>query len=484
MSRDARKTTALTLAALLAVLLIPTTADPDLWGHTRFGLDVWHERSLPLVDQYSFTQDIAQIYHEWLGALFIAIAYTVGGAWALLALKAAIAGAALALLATSLRRLDVADAVLVLSLAVWNMVPIMFSMRPQLWTMLALLVLVRLLQDGRLAWVPVLFAVWANLHGGWVMGVGVLGVWSAATILETIWRTRRVPWREVVMPPIAVAATLLTPYGWRLWQRLGETVGLSRTDISEWLPLWETSIGIAVPILLTAALFIGLSVPRRSRPPWPWVFVCASLLYSAVRVSRLAPIAAPAVLMILVPSLAVWLPRPTRQATGRAFSALGWATVLIVLLATGVTARVATFGCVSIRGEWKPDPAAIAVLRQGIDGGRVVTYFDWGEYAYWHLGPRLRISMDGRRETIYSDRMLAIHYSIYNGSEEGSTWLSTARPEYVWLKTKHRARRDWLLAHRYRIDWESELSWVAVRDDLPRLSGALTMPSTGCFPGP
>jgi hypothetical protein len=113
-----------------------------------------------------------------------------------------------------------------------------------------------------------------------------------------------------------------------------------------------------------------------------------------------------------------------------------------------------------------------------------VTFFDWGEYALWHLGPRLKISMDGRRETIYSDRMLAIHHAIYDNTDEGSVWLTAQRPEYVWLKTKHRGRRDWLATHGYRIDWESDKSWVAVRSDLPRVSGAKTITSSGCFPGP
>ena len=39
--------------------------------------------------------------------------------------------------------------------------------------------------------------------------------------------------------------------------------------------------------------------------------------------------------------------------------------------------------------------------------GRMVTYFDWGEYAIWHLSPRVRVSLDGRRETVYSDRRIA-----------------------------------------------------------------------------
>src|SRR5205823_2234256 len=38
--------------------------------------------------------------------------------------------------------------------------------------------------------------------------------------------------------------------------------------------------------------------------------------------------------------------------------------------------------------------------------GRVLVWFDWGEYVIWHFSPRLRVSIDGRRETVYSDRLI------------------------------------------------------------------------------
>jgi hypothetical protein len=37
--------------------------------------------------------------------------------------------------------------------------------------------------------------------------------------------------------------------------------------------------------------------------------------------------------------------------------------------------------------------------------GNLGVHFDWGEYVIWHLGPRVKVSIDGRRETVYSDRI-------------------------------------------------------------------------------
>ena len=45
----------------------------------------------------------------------------------------------------------------------------------------------------------------------------------------------------------------------------------------------------------------------------------------------------------------------------------------------------------------------MALLKQHEIRGNVAVPFDWGEYVLWHLGPAIKVSIDGRRETIYSD---------------------------------------------------------------------------------
>jgi hypothetical protein len=91
--------------------------------------------------------------------------------------------------------------------------------------------------------------------------------------------------------------------------------------------------------------------------------------------------------------------------------------------------------------------------------------------------------MDGRRETIYSDSRLAEHDAILAGTDAGLRVLDEWRAEYVWLPATSRATADWLRAHGYRVDFETPRSFVAVRDDLPRLPTAQNAPIRTCFPG-
>jgi len=67
--------------------------------------------------------------------------------------------------------------------------------------------------------------------------------------------------------------------------------------------------------------------------------------------------------------------------------------------------------------------------------GRMLTFFDWGEYAIWHLAPTIRVSFDGRRETVYSDRVIEDHLSVYANHPGADIAISAMKPDFVWLPT-------------------------------------------------
>ncbi len=46
---------------------------------------------------------------------------------------------------------------------------------------------------------------------------------------------------------------------------------------------------------------------------------------------------------------------------------------------------------------------AVRLLREAGVEGHLAVHFSYGEYAIWHLYPAVRVSMDGRRETVYPD---------------------------------------------------------------------------------
>ena len=60
--------------------------------------------------------------------------------------------------------------------------------------------------------------------------------------------------------------------------------------------------------------------------------------------------------------------------------------------------------------------------------GNMVTFFDWGEYVIWHLAPAIRVSMDGRRETVYPDEVYRESLSFLHGVGRWDALLERGQP--------------------------------------------------------
>jgi hypothetical protein len=473
---------------LLFALTTITSTDTDLWGHTRFGLDILRDHELPSDDPYSFTQDKPWVNHEWLSELQMGIAYALGGPAGLALLKGALTFTAMVLIWIALRGIDLTPRIVIFAMAAASTVPVTRTLRPQAWSLVLLVILCRILiEDRRRArWaIPVLLALWANLHGGWIVGLGILTVWTLGDLV--IWARGDLKANDVkaavAVAVLSLLASLATPYGWRLWDFLLETVRLGR-DITEWRPLWRQPPPDWIPWLV--AVVTGLWLLRRPhRFRLHVIGVMAMLAFSSFRVMRIAPLFVACAAVLLSPWFAARY--PVRAASPRAAGAGDQRLVAAGLFVATVVAAIfvasRSLTCVRTEGSWVPDREAAGVLEDA-PAGRVVTFFNWGEYAIWHFGPRLRVSMDGRRETVYSDRRLLEHDAIVRGTELAFPVLAEWQAEYVWLPTRSAGTRAWLLANGYRIDKETDRSFVAVRQDLPSLTApnGKSHPGAACFP--
>ncbi len=464
---------------LLAVAAI-TVPDPDLWGHVRFGLDMLGTRQLPAIDPYSFTQDVPWINHEWLSELQMGAAYALAGSTGLALLKAVWLAITAWLAWTAWRGIDLTARILMGGVVALAIAPAALTLRPQVWSMLAIAVLCRLLGAGQwrpLAWLPVLFMLWANLHGGFVVGLGILGAWAVGGVIEAPRTARR--WALVVAG--ATLATLVTPYGVTLWRFLFETVELGRPHIEEWQPVWTRPALLGVWLLATLAAVWSMQRLKAGRVGV--ALVTAMLAFAAFRVIRLVPLYVETLAVLLVPAIAARWPAGPRRA--RRFDRAEQATAVVILL-VGVSVLTmvvpARMQCLPVEDTWSPPSRVVRQMLASAPPGRLASFFNWGEYALWHLSPGIRVSMDGRRETVYSERRLAEHGAILAGHADGFAVLASWQAEYVWLPASSGRTRDWLVTHGYRLDWDDAESFLAVRADLPRLAPPVLQPVRRCFP--
>src|SRR5579863_10192242 len=313
------------VALVLFALATTTKADSDLWGHLRFGLDLMRSHYLTSTDPYSFTQDVPWVNHEWISELQMAVAYRFFGPAGLALLKGVLVFSALFLVWSSLAGINLSTRIVLLAVVALSTVPLARTLRPQLWSMLCLAVLCHVLMTDRRPahrWLPLLFAFWANVHGGWIVGLGVLGIWGLADGWSN--QARRVEWAVVVGG--SAAATLFNPYGWTLWRFLWNSVGLSR-QITEWQPLWTATAPNWVPWVLTTVAAVW-AISRTPGRRWHLAAVTAVLAYASLRVMRIWPLYVESAAILLAPAFrARWPARGALVTQSRADRAAAAAIV-------------------------------------------------------------------------------------------------------------------------------------------------------------
>lgn len=418
------------LPSSLALYLIALTAigvvlaflkglqDPDFFWHLATG-ELIATSGLPTVDPFSFTYGGPWTLHEWLGQLAIhALVTSIGPSWTL-ALFALLPPATLALLAGALARRQVPLLAIVAATTLCAGVLIPYvTIRPQVISWFLLAVLIALLMELRptrtwpLLAVPPLFVLWANTHGVYVIGLGVMGLFSVFTILGwTELRQRR--WAVAAAGIGALLASAITPAGLE-----GLLYPLRYVDAGDWglanIPEWQSPNFHDLVQLPLLVLIIGLAVLGGSGVPG-WLRTIAYLsLVGALLANRNAPLAAVASLPALAFGFATKLSRssvavePARRVIE--------AVAVVVILIGAVVALPSTSGAAGVVLTRYP-AAAVEIIREDPDV-RVVAEYGWAGYLIGELADEgMRVFVDGRND-MYPDHILDA-YSAIRAADEG-----------------------------------------------------------------
>lgn len=417
------------LFAFFVNLFSRTQADPDLWGHVRFGGDTIRAGAVPRVDPYSYLSGSREwINHEWLSEVIFHAAWALGGGTGLVLLKTVVSLLFLALLFHYLVRIgySVVRAGILLTAVSLALLPFLETVRPHLFTILFFaLVLIALERHarGERRWIwgiPVAFALWVNLHGGYLAGFAVLLVWAAVETSRRLLRRESLPGQLLLCVPVSFAASLLNPYGIRLWEFLLRTATVERPEISEWAPISGMSVLGAVYLVLLAVSVIAV-VDRRRRMTAPELATFAGLAISPmIAIRHLALFVVGVVVLAGRAILDVWPNRPLRRgrrsaSTSPSSRVRTVADVVIALVGIGfLIISVPAFRGVEIKTELPI--RAVELLRSSGAEGNMAVHFDWGEYALWHLHPAILVSVDGRRETVYDEEVYMQNLRFMTGS--------------------------------------------------------------------
>jgi hypothetical protein len=216
-------------------------SDGDLARHLRHGEWMLQHHGLIRADPFSFSRPGQPfIAFEYGSQLAYALANRLGGLAAVTVLAALLIAAAYALLTRYMLRrgVDPLLAAITVGAAILTGMSHWLA-RPHLFTLLLLPVLLELLTPlirWRLWPFPVLFAIWANFHGGFVYGLVLIGLFLAAALWDVLNHRggsgHRARFYGAALG-LAIGATLLTPHGIALYRHivafLHETYVLNHT---------------------------------------------------------------------------------------------------------------------------------------------------------------------------------------------------------------------------------------------------------------
>lgn len=466
-----------------------TLADPDIWGHIAIGRLYHATGRIRQPDPFSYvTAGHEWINFEWLFELILYRIFAAVGPSGLIVLKVTVGLLLLGIIYRILCRqgLPPERAGIVVLAIIHFLVPFFLTVRPHLVTygfFLAVLLLLRSLDRGETRWLyaaPPLFVLWANLHPGFLAGLGVLGIWTGLE-LGRRWlagrgaAVRPSMWTVIPILVACVLATGLNPWGFSLLPFLWRTATVPRPEITEWQPLLVGSAQGVTYLAFAAATGAGWLYSRRPRslPLGGVLAVCALLPLIAWRHVPLA-VMAMAVLAgeHIGDAWARWASAHTRGIPRTSAAANR-------VLATAATIGAALFlvlalprlGCIVI----DPPSAlgqpvrAIGLLRASGISANLAIDFDWGLYAMYHVAPTIKISMDGRRETAYDERAYTQNLDFKFGHGDWEALLRDYDTQLALVRRYHpsdnllRLKRDWTLLY------EDSLAVLFGRADLPFL---------------
>jgi hypothetical protein len=442
-------------------------SDGDTGWHIRVGDWIREHGAFPRQDFLSFSKEGAP-WFAWEWGAELAMSYLHG----LAGLKGVVLGLGL---------LIPAYLMVVFRHAIWRgatpliLLPVMlmasgssaihYLARPHLVTLLFLAVAMWIIEadrrreSGRVWLLVPLSLVWANLHGGFLSLVACLGMVSAGYVLGKRWARAR---RYGVLAAACLAVSIVNPYGYHLHEHI---LAYLRSDwirnaVDEFQsPVFRSEAMLLYEILLIASLVCVYRTVRRGN--WADALLVIGWAHLSLSSVRHVPIFLLVAAPVLAEELSGWwrelIPGLPRRAVLRTLDKLsrdltpGFARNSLWIILPVVVLAVVDQPIAWPRQfpEAKFPVGLIERHQEDIEGKRVLTTDEWGDYLAYRFYPRQRVFFDGRSD-FYGEALGKDYLSLMQGGPDAAAQIGKFRFDVVLVP------REWPIQQTLRQDrgWE------------------------------
>lgn len=396
--------------------------DSDSFWQIKIGQWILDHGAMPYTDIYSFTRyGQPWISTSWLSQVLYALSFAQWG-WAGPVILTTLAIAASAAIFVYLldAHLEIPRAVLFAMLALFLSLHHLLA-RPHILALPVMVAWVGLLMmaaDRKRApswwWLP-LMSLWANLHGGFVLGLVLIGP-MALEAVEHAEKGQRVRLflRWFAFGVAALVAACVTPYGWRTL--LGATnilsLGELLTVIFEWMPANFSSFTAFEGALLG---LIALGYYRGLVLSAPRIFLILFLTWSALTHVRSIEAFAFLVPLVLAKPLGEMSPRPESDANGSDGWAARYVTALgaLMIVAAGWTSTSIYLGHHRFTFTMTQTPVAAVDVIEQRKPARLFNAYQFGGYL---ISRDVPVFVDGRAE-LYGEKFVMDFFKATEGKK-------------------------------------------------------------------
>lgn len=458
------KTRLILLLMFMVVLSSLQLVDPDYFWHLKTGEYIVAHRSLPANDIFSYTR-LGQhwVLHEWLFEVVLYGFFSVWGAVGVKVLTAGFLIFSISLLIGITQRItrNAAAARCVTLIGVVSLLS-GAAPRPQLVTyafftiFLCSLLSFKYCQAKISSFVmPLLMIVWVNAHGGFAIGIALVGLFTCCEWLsywisgstDPVQRQRLVRLTKVGLA--ILLASLASPSFLAHWMYPFQVLGMTANHvISEWQSPNFHGLGTQMYLILVVTFFISYAyasrLPDATELLVPGFFMIAGFIsqrHIPLAALALTPFSARALASGAIPAVtAIWqasaLARWYRglagaRKLGRGEYIVNWLLLLVVLailigLAPAFQAKEQRRA-----NDVLPIGAADFVLAHGISGNMFNNYDDGG-YLIYRLAPARRVFIDGRAD-LYGDQFIDDFFDIYSAKANWKDKFNKLSIDYAIL---------------------------------------------------
>jgi hypothetical protein len=404
--------------------------DGDTGYHIRAGEYIINTLSIPRLDMFSFiSPPLSWTAHEWLSEVIMALLHSWFGMSGVVFFYAGLIALVYSLLFRMIRRLNgtILIALTIVLLAILSSM-LHWLARPHIFSLLLMVVWYDLLDSyqyrgiNRLYLLPLLMLLWVNLHGGFMSGFVLLGIYLTGNLCLSRFganedRTaagRR--WRQFLKTTLfCIAASLVNPLGYKilLFPFTLVTDRYMMDHVMEFLsPNFHeaTILPFKVLLLLTIAL-LAVSRRRITLIQLGLLLFFMNLAVYSVRYITLYAIIAPPILVSVADQLLAgnsgrffdWLRRKDAGIAEIDSEARGF---LWPLCATIAVAFCMIYGGPPVTFDEKLKPvAAVEFMKREHIPGNMYDNDEFGDYIIYAAWPQYRVFIDGRLDMYGSQRL-------------------------------------------------------------------------------